>query len=143
MRRFPELYYFIAIVTAVIVFSLITLVAVNCGADEVLNAEDCIRAIIGEASNQGEIGMLALAVGIRNRGSLRGVYGFNSTHIDNEPAWVWDMARKAWKESKENRIHNGYMWENILAFGEPSWYNDVVEVYRHKDHVFFVEKGKL
>ena len=35
MRHFPELYYFIAIVTAVIVFSLITLVAVNCGADEI------------------------------------------------------------------------------------------------------------
>jgi len=35
MRHFPELYYFIAIVVAVIVFSLITLVAVNCGADEI------------------------------------------------------------------------------------------------------------
>jgi len=32
------------------------------------------------------------------------------------------------------------MWENITAFGKPSWYNDVREVYRYKDHVFFVEK---
>ena len=34
MKPFHELYYFIAIVVAVIVFSLITLAAVRCGAEE-------------------------------------------------------------------------------------------------------------
>ena len=144
MRHFPELYYFIAIVVAVIVFSLITLVAVNCGADEALNAEDCIRAIIGESSNQGEIGMLALATGILNRGTLKGVYGLNAKHIDNEPQWVHKMARRAYYDalnamSEGRAMHSGTHWENIKAFGEPYWVKDMVLVYEYKDHKFYKE----
>uniref|UniRef100_A0A6M3KL63 Cell wall hydrolase n=1 Tax=viral metagenome TaxID=1070528 RepID=A0A6M3KL63_9ZZZZ len=86
--------------------------------------------------------MLAVAVGIRNRGTLKGVYGVKAKHVDREPSWVWDLAARAWKESEYNRIHTGYMWENIVAFGKPSWYHDVVEVYRYKDHVFYIEKKR-
>lgn len=102
-----------------------------------LNDIDCIRAIIGEASGEGYDGMLAVAVGIRNRGTLKGVYGLKAKHVDNEPHWVWEQARLAWNESKNNRIHTGTHWENIKQFGKPSWADDSKEVYRHKNHVFY------
>ena len=96
-----------------------------------------VKAIIGEASNQGYRGMLAIAVGIRNRGSLKGVYGVNAKHIDNEPQWVWKLALKAWLESEHNRIHSGTHWENIEVFGRPYWADSLIEVFRYKDHVFY------
>jgi len=98
-----------------------------------------IRACIGEAANQGYQGLLAVAVGIRNRGSLRGVYGLNSPIVDKQPKWVWDLAKKAWAESEHNRIHTGTNWENIKAFGEPSWAKKMVKVYEYKDHIFYKE----
>ena len=122
-----------------VVAALLFVLALWAFAEEVDNN---VRAIIGEASNQGYQGMLAVAVGIRNRGTLQGVYGVNAKHIDQEPQWVWDMAEKAWAESKDNRIHTGTHWENIKAFGEPYWVKSMVEVYRHKDHIFYKEKSK-
>ena len=101
-----------------------------------------VRAIIGEASNQGYEGMLAVAVAIRNRATLEGVYGINAKHIDSEPKWVWDMARRAWKESEHNRIHTGTHWENIKEFGKPYWADKMTRVYAYKDHIFYVSPPK-
>jgi len=110
-----------------------------CFAAEIPEAQ-AIRAIIGESSSQGEKGMFAVACAIRNRGTLKGVYGVNAKHVDSEPQWVWEMAKKVWKESEFNRIHDGDHWENIKAFGKPYWVSSMVEVYRHKDHVFYKER---
>ena len=93
--------------------------------------------MIGESSNQGYKGMLAVACGIRNRGTLNGVYGVNAKHVDKEPKWVWKLAEKAWKESENNRVHDGGNWENINAFGKPYWADDSKIVYKHKNHVFY------
>lgn len=99
-----------------------------------------IRAIIGEAGNQGYRGMLAVAVGIRNRGSLQGVYGLQAKHVDKEPQWVFESARRAWKESAHNHLHRGTHWENIKAFGKPKWAEKMKLVYQYKDHNFYAEK---
>jgi spore germination cell wall hydrolase CwlJ-like protein len=99
--------------------------------------DQAVRAIIGEASNQGYQGMLAVAVGIRNRGSLKGVYGVKAKHVDKEPEWVLELARTAWRESETNRIHSGTHWENIKAFGKPYWADSMTEVYRYRDHIFY------
>jgi spore germination cell wall hydrolase CwlJ-like protein len=109
---------------------------------EEIPEKDAVRAIVGEASNQGYKGMLAIAVGIRNRGTLQGVYGLNAKHVDKQPKWVWDQARKAWKESKTNRIHTGTHWENIKAFGKPYWADSLIKVYKYKDHIFYKEVNK-
>lgn len=93
-----------------------------------------VRAIIGEASGEGYQGMLAVAVGIRNRNTLQGVYGLKTRH--KEPKWVWDMARKAWKESEYNRIHSGTHWESI-DFPKPKWTDKMRIVYRYKKHIFY------
>lgn len=106
-------------------------------AQEPISDNQAVRAIVGEASNQGYNGMLALACGIRNRGTLSGVYGLHAKHVDKEPKWVWDMARRAWIESEHNRIHYGDHWENICAFGRPVWAEKMEKIYEYKDHVFY------
>ena len=96
-----------------------------------------IRAIVGEASNQGERGMLAIACAIRNRGTLHGVYGVKAKHVDKEPQWVWDRACKSWEKSKNVDIVNGAdHWEN-LKFGVPSWALKMEVVCKIGDHTFY------
>ena len=126
----------IIIITIVALYSLIALV--SCEGAEI-DEKQAIRAIIGEASNQGYEGMLAVACGIRNRGSLKGVYGLRAKHVQNEPEWVFKEAKRAWVESEVARVHKGTHWENVRAFGEPYWVKDMVEVYRVGDHVFYRE----
>jgi len=121
----------------VISILLFVLVVSSSAWGEEVSDTDAVRAIIGEASNQGYQGMLAVACGIRNRGTLNGVYGLHAKHVDKEPKWVWDQAHRAWDESEHNRIHNGTHWENIKVFGTPYWVKDMTEVYRYKDHVFY------
>lgn len=103
--------------------------------------QEAIRAIIGEASNQGETGMLKIASAIRNRGTLKGVYGLNSKHIDKEPQWVWDIARKAWEASLYKDYSNGAThWHNLKREGEVYWIKSMIKVDEHKDHVFYKVK---
>ena len=111
-----------------------------CMAEEI-DDNLAIRAIIGEASNQGYQGMLAVACGIRNRGTLKGVYGLNAKHIDNEPQWVWDLARKAWEKSAHKDIVKGAThWESI-DFRVPSWTKNMIITYKYKKHIFY-KKGR-
>ena len=123
------------------VVGLVLLTSLNSFADEV-DDEQAIRAVIGEASNQGYDGLLAVCVAIRNRGHLKGVYGLKAKHVDKEPEWVWAMARKAWKESKHNRFHSGTHWENIKAFGTPYWVKDMAVVCKIGCHTFYAKKKK-
>lgn len=103
-------------------------------------AEKAVKAILGEAENQGYEGMLAVAVGIRNRGSLNGVFGYKAKRPNTPgmiPAYYWDMARRAWAESEGHRVHTGDHWENVTAFGMPAWARSMQQVYQVKDHVFW------
>lgn len=99
-----------------------------------------VKAIVGEAEDQGYRGMLAVACGIRNRGTLKGVVGVRSKRALT-PGLVqkkyWDMARKAWKESETNRMHNADHWENIKQFGIPEWAGRMVLVITVGDHAFY------
>jgi hypothetical protein len=109
-------------------------------ANSAVNDNLAVRAIIGEAGNQGEKGMLAVACAIRNRGTLKGVYGVNAKHIYKEPQWVWALAKKVWLESATKDITNGAThWENIKAFGTPYWVKSMVKVFEYKDHKFYKE----
>lgn len=123
---------------------LLTLITLLCcgsaGAEIPFTDENCVRAAIGEASNQGYKGLLYVCCAIRNRGTLRGVHGFKAKHVDRQPFWVWQMARKAWAESKDNRIHAADHWENIKAFGKPSWAKNMIFVCKYKDHTFYRRK---
>ena len=109
-----------------------------CEAQEVpIPVKSAIRAIIGEAADQGYEGMLAVACGLRNRGTLKGVYGVNAKHIDNEPKWVWDLALKAWKESAtKDIVAAADHWESD-KFSIPTWAKDMVVTVKIGNHVFY------
>ena len=97
-----------------------------------------IRAIIGEAANQGENGMLAVACALRNRGTLKGVYGVNAKHIDRQPSWVWERARRAWEKSSQVDITKGAdHWHNVNREGETYWTVKMTKTVCIKDHCFY------
>lgn len=102
--------------------------------------QEVVKTIVGEASNQGYIGMVAVAEVIRHTDSLRGFYGYHASHSAYEPKWVWNMARKAWIASlRTNYTGRADHFENIHAFGRPYWVKNCVETFVYRDHVFYRE----
>ena len=81
----------------IILVFLLILFSRNCFAE--IPDELAVRAIMGEASGEGYESMQTHASAIRNRGTLRGVYGCYAPHVWHEPEWVWAKARQAWKDS--------------------------------------------
>lgn len=98
------------------------------------------RCLVGEAADQGLIGMTAVGEAIRNRGTLKGVYGCRSPLYDREPQWVRDMAHRAWIASETSDLtHHATHWENIKSFGKPYWVASMEETARIGNHVFYKE----
>ena len=98
-----------------------------------------VKAIVGEAANQGVDGMTAVAEAIRNRGTLNGVYGLKrESFISSQPKWVHDQARQAWKRSETTNLVKGAdHWENVEAFGVPYWAKSMQVTAKIKDHTFY------
>jgi len=63
-----------------------------------LNENQCVNAIVGEASGEPYLAKVGVAAVIRTRGSLQGVYGTHANH--HESAKVVETCRKAWNESE-------------------------------------------
>ena len=124
--------YIIAIILAFFLHSLVF------GAE--LPKDQVIRAMIGEASNQGYEGLYAISCAIRNRGTLNGVYGAKAKHVDSEPSWVWKLAERAYLASfKGIDVTNGAThWESI-DFKTPYWAKDMVVTARIGKHIFYKE----
>ena len=70
-------------------------------------AQDAVDAVVGEAAGSPYIVKLGVAEAIRNRHSLRGVYGFHAKHNATEPARVWADARRAVSESATSTVTKG------------------------------------
>jgi hypothetical protein len=103
-----------------------------------ISNDKAVRAIVGEAANQGRCGMLAVAGAIRNRGTLRGVYGVKNPIADKQPAYVWQRAREAWAMSATNDITRGAThWENTKAFGKPYWASSLTITTNIGCHTFY------
>jgi len=129
-------------IVLLVLLGLIVSLFATCSRAHAFSDEQAIRAIIGEAANQGEIGMTAVAEVIRTRGSLKGIYGYKASHVDKQPAWVWKQARRAWYASKTTNYTRGAQhFENIKAFGCPYWVKDCYETFRYKDHVFYKRRA--
>lgn len=102
-----------------------------------------INAIIGEAEDQGQMGMNLIACAIRNRGTLDGVYGENSprvkAHLYSED--IEAKATVAWEKSADpaecSFVKGATHWENIKDFGRPKWAKLMKKVYKHHDHTFY------
>lgn len=126
------------IFVVLIIAALILSATDTTKAEAAIKDKDAVRAIIGEASGEGYRGMLAVACGIRNRGTLKGVYGLHARHVDKEPGWVWDLARKAWKESEHNDIVGGAgHWE--MSSRIPWWAKGMIVTAKIGHHTFYKE----
>ena len=66
---------------------------------QAITSANAVRAIVGEAAGEPYAAKVAIAAVIRNRGSLKGVYGLHASHISYQPKWVFDHASRAWKDS--------------------------------------------
>lgn len=111
--------------------------------------EQAVKAIIGEAENQGEQGMIYVACAIVNRGTLKGVYGLNAPRVEhhkysevvlNEAQTAWALVHKedGWQECAA--VKGASNWENTTAFGLPGWAKQMKVVLVYRDHKFF-KKG--
>jgi hypothetical protein len=106
-----------------------------------------ILAIIGEAENQGESGMLAVACAIRNRGTLKGVYGEKARRVVKGlyTKGTYLKAQEAWNTSARavDPTHGADHWENVNDFGKPYWADSCQKTVLIKDHQFYkCGKGK-
>lgn len=116
--------------------AMITLCALQSFAS--IDDSKAVRAIVGEAANQGRSGMLAVAGAIRNRGTLKGVYGVKNPIADKQPAWVWQRAREAWASSATNDITKGAThWEAVETFGVPYWAKSLTITTNIGSHTFY------
>lgn len=104
-----------------------------------------VRAIIGEAENQGFLGMLAIADAIRNRGSLRGVYGLRSARVRNHlySQQTLRLATKAWAASASRDVTGSATgWgsaSDLFSFSKYSWWASCVITAHIGDHWFYRE----
>jgi hypothetical protein len=99
-----------------------------------------IRAIVGEAENQGFEGLLAVAEAIRTRGSLKGVYGAKRD-ISKAPKSVIKEAERAWEVSKDTTTAKGAdVWgteSDVRKFRKTRWFKSYRQVAKINDHFFF------
>ena len=125
----------------IILFLMLGLIDPNIAHGATITEEQAVRCLIGEAANQGIIGMTAVGEVMRRRGSTKGIYGCNAKHIAKEPQKVWVAARKAWRDSaRTNLTRHATHWENTTAFGVPRWAGSMVKTVKIKDHVFYRQK---
>ena len=103
-----------------------------------------VKIIISEAADQGLVGMICVGEVLRQRGSIKGFYGYKSNRIVKQSKEVEAMAAKAWELSARTNYTKGAdHFENIHEFGEPWWAKYCVKTYAYKDHVFYKEKRSL
>ena len=104
-----------------------------------------VKAIIGEAENQKYKGMLAIACCLRNRNTLKGVYGLHSPRVikhkySNQTLL---LANKAWEESRYLDITNKATgWGNnkdVIEFKRQGWFKNCKVTAIINQHIFYKE----
>lgn len=58
-----------------------------------------VKALVGEAVGQQDAELEAHAFALKNRGTLRGVYGLRAPHVRREPPSSFARAGKFWKRA--------------------------------------------
>lgn len=107
----------------------------ECNAE--VSEREAVRCIVGEAANQGLSGMRGVASVLRRRDSLQGFCGTKAKHIDKQPAWVFEQARRAWRESATKDYANGATHFESTDFKRPDWSKGMTIVAHIGKHRFF------
>ena len=74
-----------------------------------------VRALIGEAIGQQDDELLAHAYALKNRGTLRGVYGLHATHTPNPTPEQWQRVSKAWWTANLSDCEEIYKFNERLS----------------------------
>lgn len=134
--------------------NIIMLLFIMCAspvfAEQRFTDHDAVLSIIGEAENQGFLGMECVAFAIRNRNSLIGVYGLANPRVTHHKysKETYKQAVRAWMESAHGKdITNGAIgWGNkndIEYFkNETEWWNNCIITAHIGDHYFYKDKRK-
>ena len=100
-----------------------------------------VKAVLGEAEGEGYQGMLAVACAIRNRGTLRGVYGLQAHRTYSSRTIA--LAEKAWAASAHVDVTNGATgWGNasdLVEFKKHSWWRHC-KITAHIGHHWFYRR---
>jgi spore germination cell wall hydrolase CwlJ-like protein len=102
-----------------------------------------VQAIIGEAENQSLEGMVAVGEVIRNRGSLKGIYGVSAPRVVKKQYSATTLAKatKAWQMSKTSNLTGGADgWGNaadIKKFKTQKWFKKCRVTKQIGDHYFW------
>jgi hypothetical protein len=144
--------------SSAIMFLAALLITATPSYSAAISDSDAVRAILGEARGEGYEGMYAVAHAIRNRGTLKGVYGkqavrpvkgdglvaFNSkgTPVEVISTETYQSAMNAWHSSMEgfDPTHGATHWENIKQFGKPYWADSMIVTFKHRSHVFMKKR---
>lgn len=103
-----------------------------------------LSAILGEASDQGTRGMLAVACALRNRGSLRGVYGVSNPVIAQASPALRAQALAAWRKSATTDITGGAThWGNLRDIQTAKFYSRLTFTVKIGGHYFFKTPSTL
>ena len=99
---------------------------------------DLIHCVMGESRGEGYLGMVYLSEALRNRGTKSGVYGCQAEF--EEPEWVWEQARKAWKESATtNYVKGADHWGSTIV--DKKWIKKMDKTMefkvQYKSHRFY------
>lgn len=111
---------------------------VCCGA-ATIPERDAVRAIIGEARGEPYAGQVAVACALRNRGTLKGVYGYTARVSAEEVRRAWPRALAAWRESAKRDVTGGAaFWDNVRA--RPWWAATMRRTLVVGRHAFYAER---
>ena len=112
-----------------------------------INDVQAVMTIIGEAEGEPFEGKLAVACAIRNRGTLKGVYGLRAPRVLNHKysKQTEQYAVNAWIMSEDSGncefIKGADHWEGD-KFPKPSWSKKMVETAHIGHQIFYKEVEK-
>lgn len=133
-----------------LIFAIWLVVQSQAHAGESIKTEDAVHAIIGEAENQGDYGILALGCALYNRGTLVGVYGLHNPRVIGHKyskrtahmaSMVWTIANNTPEYCEF--IHGADTWgtlSDIAKFKHQKWFKNYILVAHIKDHYFYKQK---
>jgi hypothetical protein len=122
------------------------LICSNAFASVPFTQANCIKALVGEVEGETFQTKLATAECLRNRGTLKGVYGINSKRLSKASRKAWAECELAWAKSKASNLVDGAtVWGNasdVKIFRKTKWFKSYVQTAHVGNHFFFKLKTK-
>lgn len=103
-----------------------------------------VNCIVGEASGEGVVGMVAVAQALANRKTMKGVYGCHAEHIKTENKIIFLEASDIWNgvlsgelNGKHDLVKGANSWGSISDINKNHMNEECIETARVYNHIFF------